>query len=245
MPIKAIFFDLDDTLLDDTESSGHAAEIVASELAGRQGVNPADLATAYLDAAIDFWEHLEPGSRRPSSGAIRPMIWRNALRSRGIDDPALATRLAERYDALRLERLELFPETLPVLRQLHGRYKLAIITNGFAETHEQKIARLELSRFFDTIILAGDLELIKPDPSVFRHAMQAAQTNAAESVMVGDRYERDIRGAHAAGMRAIWVNVRQETVPAGARPPEVTINSIAELPRALAVLEQNANLDKN
>ena len=235
--IRAIFFDLDDTLLDDTESSGHAAEVVAAELLGRYDVDPADIAQAYLDAAIEFWETLEPGSRKPPAGAIRPSIWRRALASRNIDDKDLAERLARRYDALRLERVELFPETLPVLHQLHGRYKLAIITNGFAETHEQKIARLELARFFDTIILAGEIELIKPDPSVFRHAMQAANVGPGESVMVGDRFARDIVGAHAAGMRAIWVNVRGETVPAGARAPEATIASIAELPAAIASLE--------
>jgi len=237
MTIRAIFFDLDDTLLDDTESSEHAAEIVAAELTADRGLDPADLAAAYLTAAIDFWERLEPGSRKPPSGAIRPSIWRQALSSRGVDDFALAQRLARRYDALRLERVELFPETVPVLHQLHGRYKLAIITNGFAETHEKKIARLELARFFDTIILAGELELVKPDPSVFRHAMEAAQASADESVMVGDRYERDILGAHAAGMRAIWINVRNETLPPGARQPEAVIYSIAELPAALAALD--------
>ncbi|HLW37876.1 MAG TPA: HAD family hydrolase [Candidatus Eremiobacteraceae bacterium] len=238
MPIRAIFFDLDDTLLDDTEASGHAAEIVARELAGDRGLDAADLSGAYLEAAIDFWETLEPGSRKPASGAIRPSIWRKALASRGVDDAALAQRMARRYDALRLERVELFPETLPVLHQLHGRYKLAIITNGFAETHEQKIARLELSRFFDTIVLAGELELVKPDPSVFHHAMQAAQATPQESIMVGDRYERDIVGAHAAGMRAIWVNVRNESLPAAGRPPEAVIATIAELPAALAAIDE-------
>jgi len=238
MPIRAIFFDLDDTLLDDTESSGRAAQDVAHELLGDRGLDPAEVATAYLDAAIDFWEHLEPGARKPESGAIRPSIWRKALAAQGVDDAWLAQRMAQRYDALRLEHVELFPEALPVLHQLHGRYKLAIITNGFAETHEQKIARLELSRFFDTIVLAGELELVKPDPSVFHHAMQAAQAAPAESVMVGDRYERDIVGAHAAGMRAIWVNVRDETLPPSGREPDATIRSIAELPEVLAALDQ-------
>src|SRR4029077_8046466 len=107
---------------------------------------------------------------------------------------------AARYDAVRIERVELFPEALPVLRELHGRYKMAIITNGFAETHEAKIARLEISRFFDTVILAGEMHLAKPDPAIFRHAMSTLGVTAAESVMVGDRFDRDIAGAHAAGI---------------------------------------------
>ncbi len=185
---------------------------------------------------MGFWERLEPGAAKPPSGAIRPTLWRAALARFGIDEPDLSSRLAARYDAVRIERVELFPETLPVLHELHGRYKMAIITNGFAETHEAKIARLEISRFFDTVVLAGEMELAKPDPAVFRHAMDALCVTAAESVMVGDRFDRDIEGAHRAGMRSIWVNSRKDVMPAGARPPDATIPSIAELPAALVTV---------
>lgn len=237
-PIRALFFDLDDTLLDDTESSEHAAAAVVRELGGQLGLDPAAVARSYIEAAVDFWETLEPGAPKPPSGTIRPSIWRQALARHGVEDAALATKIARRYDAARLEHVELFPETLPVLHQLHGRYKLAIITNGFAETHETKISRLELLRFFDVIVLAGEMQLVKPDPSVFHHALEAAQASAQESVMIGDRYERDIVGAHAAGLRAVWINVRNEELPPGARVPEAVIRSIAELPAALATLEQ-------
>jgi len=189
-----------------------------------------------MDEAMGFWERLEPGAAKPPSGAIRPTLWRAALKRYSIDDADLAKRLAARYDAVRIERVELFPETLPVLRELHGRYKMAIITNGFAETHEAKIARLDLSRFFDTVVLAGEMELAKPDPAVFAHAMRTLGVKASESVMVGDRFDRDITGAHAAGMRAIWVNSRNEVMPTDVRPPEAIIPSIAQLPGALVTL---------
>ena len=164
-------------------------------------------------------------------------MWRAALHRFAIDDADLAARIARRYDMLRLERSELLPEALPVLRQLHGRYKMSIITNGFAETHDVKIARLELKSFFDHIILAGELRWVKPDPKVFEHAMQLAGVGPAESVMVGDRFNRDIAGAHAAGMRAIWIQMRGEQVPPGARPPDAIISNIGQLPHAIAQLE--------
>jgi len=239
MPIKAIFFDLDDTLINDTESSEHWAEVAARDEAGHLGLDPKDLAEAYLHAAIDFWERLEPGAGRPLPGDIRPSMWYEALKSRGVDDRELARRAAKHYDAIRLEGLELYPDAVPVLKQLHGRYHLAIITNGFAETHEKKIEHLGLVKFFDNVILAGEMDLIKPDPAVFRHAMEVADVGPEESVMVGDRYNRDILGAHAAGMRAILIKVWDEPIPNGARPPEATIDSIGELPQALAQLENH------
>jgi putative hydrolase of the HAD superfamily len=232
-PISAIFFDLDDTLVEDTLSLERCAEAAVLEVSPDRGLDARALAVAYVDSAIDFWEGLEPGGAPPKPGDIRPSMWRAALRRFGVDDAALASRIAKRYDELRIERVELFPEAVQVLHQLQGRYKMSIITNGFAETHDVKIARLELGRFFDHVILAGELRLVKPDPKIFQHAMQLAQVTPSESVMVGDRFNRDIAVAHAAGMRAVWVNVRDEDVPAGARPAEATIASIGELPGVL------------
>lgn len=194
------------------------------------------LAVAYVESAIDFWESLEPGAPPPKAGDIRPSMWRAALRRYGVDDAGLASRIARRYDELRIERVELFPEAVKVLQALHGKYKMAIITNGFAETHDVKIARLELGRFFDHVILAGEMQLVKPDPKIFEHAMNLVGVTPDESVMVGDRFNRDIVGAHAAGMRAIWVNVRDETPPMDARPADATIVNIGELPTALGEL---------
>jgi putative hydrolase of the HAD superfamily len=235
--IRAIFFDLDDTLVEDTLSLTHCAEAAVLEVSPDLGIDATALAVAYVDSAIEFWESLEPGGPPPRAGDIRPSMWRGALRRFGVDDPALAARIARRYDELRIERVELFPEALRVLHSLHGRYKMSIITNGFAETHDVKIARLELGRFFDHVILAGELQLVKPDPAVFHHAMKLAGVGPDESVMVGDRFNRDIVGARAAGMRAIWVNVRNERVPEGEEPADATIESIGDLPEALEQVE--------
>ena len=218
MKVRAIFFDLDDTLVEDTLALEQCAEAAVREVAPGIRADPRALAVAYVESAIDFWESLEPGAARPRSGDIRPSMWRAALARHGIEDASLAGKIAERYDVLRLERAELLPEAVPVLAALHGRYKLAIITNGFAETHEKKIARLELGRFFDHVILAGEMHLVKPDPAIFVHAMALA-------------------GMHAAGMRAIWIQMRGETVPPGARSPDAVITGIGDLPKALTRLE--------
>lgn len=234
--IRAIFFDLDDTLVDDTISTEECAEAVAREVAGGRGLAPADLAKAYLDAAIAFWEALEPGAPSSRVDGIRRTMWRAALRSLNVDDDALAAALAVRYDAIRAERVEYYPDAVPVLTSLHGRYRLAIITNGFAETHKARIAPLHLGRFFDHVLMAGDLDMVKPDPAIFHYAMGLLDVGPSESVMVGDRFNRDVTGAQAAGMRSIWMNVRAEPMPAGATPPDSVIATLSELPAALTRL---------
>lgn len=234
--IRAIFFDLDDTLVDDTISTEACAEAVARELASDRGLAPADLAKAYLDAAIAFWEGLEPGAKHSREVGIRRTMWRAALHSLGVEDDALAAALAARYDAVRAERVEYYPDAVPVLTRLHGKYRLAIITNGFAETHKARIAPLQLGRFFDHVLMAGDLDMVKPDPAIFRHAMSLLNVGPSESVMVGDRYNRDVTGAQAVGMHAIWMNVRAEQLPEGAAPPDAVIAALSELPAVLSRL---------
>jgi len=51
--------------------------------------------------------------------------------------------------------------------------------------------------------------------------------------MVGDRYDRDIRGALEAGLFTVWLNVRAEELPPGATPPDATVSSIADVGRIL------------
>ncbi|MBC5825022.1 MAG: HAD family hydrolase [Candidatus Eremiobacteraeota bacterium] len=235
--IQAVFFDLDDTLIDDTESLESCAQSAAAELAADLKIAPAALGAAYVEAAIGFWTALGPGSSGPPRGDIRPTMWREALARHGVRDDDLARRLAARFDALRLASVAYFPEVLPVLEELHRRYTLGIITNGFAETHDKKMARLELSKFFDHVLLAGEMDLAKPDPQIFRHAMDLAGSKPEQSVMVGDRFERDIRGAQRAGMRTVWFNIRKEALPERLPLADATIGSMAELPAALRRIE--------
>ena len=91
--------------------------------------------------------------------------------------------------------------------------QLGILTNGFSETHREKIELLQIGEFFDAIFIADEVGMIKPDPLLFAHACTTLGSAPARSAMVGDRYERDVRGALEAGLYAVWLNIRDERVP--------------------------------
>jgi HAD superfamily hydrolase (TIGR01549 family) len=162
-------------------------------------------------------------------------MWQSALDSVGAGgDPSLATRSAQRYNAYRAKYLTLFPGTVELLRALRGRgCKLGIVTNGLAETHREKIALLQIGEYFDAIFLADEVGMVKPDPLLFAHACRALGGAPAHGAMVGDRYERDMRGAIEAGLFTLWLNVRQEELPPGAVPPDATCRSIDQAARIL------------
>jgi putative hydrolase of the HAD superfamily len=142
----------------------------------------------------------------------------------------LAERSATNYNIYRKKYFALFPGALDLLRELKDAgMKLALLTNGVSETHREKIALLQIAEYFDAIFLADEVGMVKPDPLLFAHACTKLRTSPSESAMVGDRYERDIAGALAAGLFTIWVNVRSERLPAGSRPPHVTVSSITQV----------------
>jgi putative hydrolase of the HAD superfamily len=228
--IRAVLFDLDDTLHDDTHAYTTAAQEVAAEVAAEHGIDALALKRAYIAEAEGFWHRLSAAELRTKLSQWRATMWGNALRSVGLDDADLAERSAAHYNVYRKKHFALFPGALDLLRQLRAAgMKLGLVTNGVSETHREKIALLQITEYFDAIFLADEVGMVKPDPLLFAHACTKLQTSPSESAMVGDRYERDIAGALDAGLFTIWVNVRSERLPKGARAPDVTVGSITEV----------------
>jgi putative hydrolase of the HAD superfamily len=228
--LRAVLFDLDDTLHDDTHAFTTAAEEVAAEVAAEHGIDALALKRAYIAEAEGFWHRLTANELRTKLSQLRAVLWRNALRSVGLDDAHLAERSAVNYNIYRKRYFALFPGALDLLRQLKDAgMKLGLVTNGVSETHREKIALLQIAEYFDAIFLADEVGMVKPDPLLFAHACTKLRTAPSESAMVGDRYERDIAGALEAGLFTIWVNVRNERVPKDARPPHAIVSNITEV----------------
>jgi putative hydrolase of the HAD superfamily len=233
--VEVVLFDLDDTLHDDTYAYQSAAEEVAREVAAEHGIDALALKAAYVAEAEGFWMRLTADDLKVRLASIRASMWQAALASVGAgDDPALAQRSAERYNAYRSKYYALFPGATDLLRSLRARgKKLGLVTNGLSETHREKIALLRLGEFFDAVFLSDEVGMVKPDPLLFAHACRTLGSSPARSAMVGDRYDRDISGALEAGLFTVWLNVRNETLPAGVKPPDATCGTIAEVGRIL------------
>jgi putative hydrolase of the HAD superfamily len=232
--LGAVLFDLDDTLHDDTFAYRDAADEVAREIAVERGIDAVALTAAYVAEAEGFWQRLSPDALEETMEGVRRRLWRNALDRVGIADPTLALRSAERYHDYRKKRYVPFPQTVAVLaaERARGR-RLGLVTNGFSETHREKIELLRLGEFFDAIFIADEVGMVKPDPLLFAHACRTLETAPAHAAMVGDRYDRDMSGAIEAGLATIWLNVRNEPLPTSVRPPDAECSTIEEAGRIL------------
>lgn len=214
VPLEAVIFDLDDTLHDDTATYHGAASRVAHDVARESGIVAQRLLDAYIKQSERFWSTLDTATLSVKLVDLRTSMWHAALAETGIDDAALASRCADAYNAHRRDLLELWPGALELLQRLRaGGYKLALITNGFSETHRDKLTVLQLDDAFDEIFIADEVGMVKPDPRLFRLAAERLGVAPEACAMVGDRFDRDVRGGASVGMFTVWMNVRDEALP--------------------------------
>ena len=93
-----------------------------------------------------------------------------------------------------------------VLDYLHGKYDVAIITNGFKEVQYDKILKSELSKYFRKIFVSEEVGAQKPKKEIFEHAIKSMNAPKNTSLMIGDSWDADIIGAMNFGIDQIYYN---------------------------------------
>ena len=108
--------------------------------------------------------------------------------------------------------------------------KLAIVTNGRADSQDPKIDGLGIRPYFDTVLVSETEGLRKPETAIFQRALARLGVPPEQSVFVGDHPTADIAGATAAGLHTVWI--RDPYWGEEARST-ATISKLADLPTAL------------
>ncbi len=124
------------------------------------------------------------------------------LMNYSISDDAI-DKIATDYITFLPDNNQLFKGAIEVLEYLKPKYHLHIITNGFAEVQDKKIANSGLKKYFNTITNSEMAGVKKPHLSIFNHALILAETNIKQSIMIGDSIDADVQGALDFGMEAI------------------------------------------
>jgi putative hydrolase of the HAD superfamily len=206
--VKALLVDLDDTLLDYTGGVDECWLNACEALAGPVGIDPATLVKAIAETRRWFWS--DPGRHRVERADMLrawTRITEHALSTLGRADEALAAQVAQDFAERRWERMTLFPGVVSALETLRGRgVALALVTNGDATHQRRKIAQHGLERFFDVIVIEGEMGVGKPEEVVYRYALSKLRAKAEEAWMVGDNLEWDVLAPQRLGLRGVWVD---------------------------------------
>jgi HAD superfamily hydrolase (TIGR01509 family) len=123
-----------------------------------------------------------------------------------------AGELRVRYQALR----RAVPGAGPFLRYAHRRAKISIVTNNLLEEQREKLRFLGLSELVDDLVTSEEIGVAKPDPAIFRAALERSGADPRATVVFGDSYGSDVLGAQRAGLPVVWFNRFRAPIPPGA-----------------------------
>lgn len=138
-------------------------------------------------------------------------------------------QIANDYIEFLTENNHLFDGTIEILDYLKSKYKLHIITNGFATVQEKKINNAALRDYFSTITNSELAGVKKPNSIIFDYAVNSAKTSKENCIMIGDCLDADVNGALNAGLDAIFFNDKKIEAPENIKQ----INNLLELKKYL------------
>ena len=207
--IKDVFFDLDHTLWDFDKNSkitfenifarNHPAVLIDSFIAHYIPINQACWKLYQYDKITH--QQLRYDRLKLSFDAIGYKI----------TDEAIAL-ISDEYIELLTENNHLFDGTLEILNYLSQKYKLHVITNGFAHVQVKKLNNAKLNPYFATVTNSEMAGVKKPNPIIFEYALDLAKAKKESSIMIGDSIEADVLGALDAGIDAIYFNESRQDI---------------------------------
>jgi putative hydrolase of the HAD superfamily len=230
--MRALLFDLDDTLLDYSSCQDACWTASCSAVAAPAGVDPAALTSAIAEIRRWFWDDpaRHQAERTDMVGAWAKIAELGLVRLEGAPD-GLARRIAEDFAARRRDAERLFEDALVTLDALRASgVPLGLVTNGDASLQRGKIDRHRLASYFGVVVIEGEFGVGKPHAAVYRHAITSLGVDPRATWMVGDHLVWDIDGAQRVGLQAAWIDRHRAGLPSGQSiQPERIIHSLNEL----------------
>ena len=199
--IKAIFFDAVGTLFYLTRTVGHHYALVGSEVGLALDAHQLD------DAFYSAWKKMPRRAALDGPRQNDDKDWWRELVDLVLDQvaPSLSKFDRDNFFEIAYEHFaeagvwELYPEVPGVLEQLQLRFQLAVISN-FDGRLRFILEHLGISKFFAHIFISSEIGADKPDPEIFRRALNLVELKPDEVLHVGDDPERDWEAASAAGL---------------------------------------------
>jgi len=190
--IRALLFDLDETLLD------RDASLRAFLARQYTRFATALAAVPFADYEARFLLHDEYGY------VAKEIVYQQLVTEFGL---ALdSTSLVEDFYIDSWQSGILFADTIALLQQAQqAGYRIAIVTNGAVRTQMPKITNTALAHLVDQVLISEAEGVRKPDAEIFRRAAQRLGVAPDECIMIGDNPQADVWGALQVGMQAIWL----------------------------------------
>ncbi|MFC7845746.1 HAD family hydrolase [Streptomyces sp. NPDC001046] len=230
MSIRAVVWDVDDTLFDYTSADriGMRAHLLAEGLLDDYGT---------AEQALEQWRDITDRQWARFAAGEATFEAQRRDRVRVFLDRQLTDEEADAWFQRYITHYEaawsLFPDVLPVLDALSATHRHAVLSNSSLHVQDRKLRALGVHDRFESILCAAELGVSKPEAGAFLAACEALALPPHEVAYVGDHPEIDGRGAADAGLLSVWIDRggRYATIDPPAGPHRIA--SLAELPSVL------------
>ena len=215
-PIKAVLFDLDDTLWPIVPVILRAERLLFDWLREHAPAVAASYSIEEMRARRVALMKAEP-RYAINLAALRHAVLSEVFVACGENAASVDTAM-DIFNTAR-NQVEPYPDVHPVLASLRQKVALGSVSNGVAD-----LGTIGMDHYFDVSIAAHQFGSAKPDPAIFRHACEALRVEPAEAVYVGDDPLLDVEGAQKAGLRGVWL--RRQDLPLRTMPGHVAPDAV-------------------
>ncbi|EGQ7876333.1 HAD-IA family hydrolase [Vibrio parahaemolyticus] len=240
--LKAIFFDMDETLCGTSQADKAAGQKFAAWIQQTypQVSDPQAFLQRYLQGVYKKLNAEFPQlvALLPDENAFRCGLIQTILAENGIHiDTEQAQQAQHYFDSARMGAFTFFPGVKEMLTDLRKHYKLVVITNGPIFSQHPKLKATQMDEWVDHIIVGGEEPEEKPAASIFQKALNLVDVKPEEALHIGDSLAADIAGANNMGILSVWVNATGASNPTEITP-NFEIRETVELKEILKTLAQ-------
>ena len=232
IPKRALFLDLDGTLLDDSLQQEAIIRTCEEIAAIQQGLDNARLVEANTKAWQTYWPQVENDFAlgKMEGASVSLEAWRRTLHACGCEDESVAQRAAQTHGQLARAAYCLFDDVLEFLASVTGaQVPIALITNGASDTQRDKLRALGIEHWFDSVLISGEVGFAKPDSTIFELALGWLAVEKEAVCHVGDSLVTDVTGANAAGLTSVWLNRTGASRTEDDPEPDIETRSLSDL----------------
>ena len=199
--ITDIFFDLDHTLWDFKKNSSLTFEYLLKKY--KIDIDLNTFLKIYIPINFSYWKLYR--DEKITKEFLRHNRLKSTFQKLNLDvKDKVIDQISDDYIFSLPNNNFLIKNGILILDYLMDKYKLHIITNGFAEVQSVKLTQSGMRKYFDKVITSEEAGVKKPDPQIFLHAFKEAGAKPSESIMIGDDFEVDILGAKNVGAKQIF-----------------------------------------
>jgi len=209
MQVEAVLFDLFDTLLllESQEAYYLPSLRKLHEFLVKKGMDVSfdDFSRVYFEVRDKFYSESRESLEEPHFNVRISQALHRFGYDFDVSDPVVVGATMA-FAGEFMHYVSLDTDTFDVLQKLHGKYKLGLISNfAIPECGWELLDKFGLKRFFDVVVISGEINRRKPSPEIFEKALKILGVEASKTVFVGDMLDLDVIGPKKVGMKTVFI----------------------------------------